>query len=143
MEEDKTRNLLAFLREEVRYFREKSAGLTYEEFASNKDIKKMLNATLNDVVLAVVDLAGEVLKKERRRVPSTYKDIVLASRDIIGDISLRAAPLAKLRNETIHEYMNVNWKNIQYLRSEGIGIVEVFISAVDSYLKKQERNKPE
>lgn len=115
MDRDKARSLIDFLREEVEYFRQKSANLAYEEYASNKNTKKILNSTLNEIVLAVVDLAGEVLRKERKRVPDTYKDIILSSRDAVGDVALRAAPLAKLRNETVHEYMNLNWKNIQYL----------------------------
>ena len=34
----------------------------------------------------------------------------LSTGEILGDIALKAAPLAKLRTEMVHEYMNVNWK---------------------------------
>lgn len=139
MDRENTYPIIDFLKDEIRYFREKSENLTYEEYSSNRDVKKILNATVNDIVLAVVDLAGEALKKKRRRVPDTYKDIILASREIVGDVALKAAPLAKMRNETIHEYMNVNWKNIQYLRSSGITIVDEFINEVESFLTKQKK----
>lgn len=99
MERKDIYDIIDFLKDGIHYFKEKSACLTYEEYFSNRDIKKILNSTLNDIVLAVVDLAGEVLRKKRRRVPTTYKDIILASRTVVGDIALRAASLTKLRNE--------------------------------------------
>ncbi len=140
MGSEKIYTIMDFLREEADYFKEKSAGLTYEEYSSNKDLKKILNSTLNDLVLAVVDLAGELLKKARKRVPNTYRDIILASRSVVGDIALKVAPLAKLRNESIHEYMNVNWKNIQFVRSSGIDVVEEFISKTEAFLSTGGKN---
>jgi len=127
--------IVGFLREEIRYFKAKSQGISYEEFVSNKDLKKILNATLNEIVLATVDLAGECLRKAGTRVPITYRDIILTTRRVLGDVALKAAPLAKLRNETIHEYMNINWKNIQFLRSKGIRIVEEYLKRAEKFLK--------
>ncbi len=139
MGSEKIFQIMDFLKEETDYFKEKSAGLTYEEYSSNKDLKKILNSTLNDIVLAVVDLAGEILKKARKKVPNTYRDIILASRSVIGDIALKVAPLAKLRNETIHEYLNVNWKNIQFVRASGIDVVEEFINKTEAYLSAEKK----
>jgi len=127
--------IVGFLREEIGYFKDKSQGISYEEFISNKDLKKILNATLNEIILATIDLAGECLRKAGMRVPITYRDIILTTRRVLGDVALKAAPLAKLRNETIHEYMNINWKNIQFLRSKGIRIVEEYLKRAEKFLK--------
>ncbi len=59
MGRENIRNIIDFLQEETRYFKEKAAALTYEEYSSNKDIKKILNSTLNDIVLAVIDTLPE------------------------------------------------------------------------------------
>ena len=61
-------------------------------------------------------------------------EIILLTREILGDIALKAAPLAKLRNETIHEHININWKNIQYLRSRGLNVVEKYLKKAEGFL---------
>lgn len=127
--------IIAFLKEEILYFKTKSKGVTFDKFTSDKDLRKILNSTLNEIVLAIVDLAGECLRKAGRRVPNTYREIILTTRDILGDIALKAAPLAKLRNEAIHEYMNINWKNIQYLRSRGLNVVERYLKKAEEFLR--------
>lgn len=127
--------IIAFLKEEILYFKTKSKGVTFDKFTSDKDLRKILNSTLNEIVLAIVDLAGECLRKAGRRVPNTYREIILITRDILGDIALKVAPLAKLRNETIHEYMNINWKNIQYLRARGLNIVERYLKKAEEFLR--------
>lgn len=134
MRKSQTYEIISFLREEISYFRVKSRGVSFDRFTSDKDLRKILNATLNEIVLATVDLAGECLRKAGRRIPNTYREIILTTRDILGDVALKAAPLAKLRNETIHEYMNINWKNIQYLRSKGITIVEKYLFKAEEFL---------
>ncbi len=135
MRKSQTYEIIAFLKEEISYFKEKSKGVSFDKFTSDKDLRKILNATLNEIVLATIDLAGECLRKAGRRVPNTYREIILTTRDILGDIALKAAPLAKLRNETIHEYMNINWKNIQYLRSKGLNVVERYLKKAEEFLR--------
>ena len=129
--------ILAFLKEEISYFKTKSKGITFDDFTSDKDLRKILNSTLNEIVLATVDLAGECLKKAGKRIPNTYREIILSTRELLGDIAIKAAPLAKLRNETIHEYMNVNWKNVQYLKSKGIKVVEGYLKKAEDFLMEK------
>ncbi len=134
MRKDQKYEIIAFLKEEISYFRTKSKGVTFDKFTYDKDLRKILNATLNEIVLATVDLAGECLRKAGKRIPNTYREIILTTGSLMGDTALKAAPLAKLRNETIHEYMNINWKNIQYLRSKGLNIVERYLEKAEEFL---------
>ena len=62
--------IIAFLKEEILYFKTKSKGATYDKFISDKDLRKILNATLNEIVLATVDLAGECLRKSQNASPT-------------------------------------------------------------------------
>jgi len=135
MRKSQTYEVIAFLKEEISYFKVKSKGISFDRFTSDKDLRKILNPTLNEIVLAIVDLAGECLRKAGRRVPNTYREIILTTRELLGDIALKTAPLAKLRNETIHEYMNINWKNIQYLRSRGLNTVERYLKKAEEFLR--------
>lgn len=134
MTDQKTYSILTFLKEESLYFETKAKDVTFEVFASNKDLRKILNATLNELVLALIDLAGECLRKGCIRVPTTYREIILSTGEILGQIAIKAAPLAKLRNETVHEYMNINWKNIQYLRAKGLAIIKDYVANAEGFL---------
>lgn len=138
MIDNKAYAILSFIEEEIEYFDRKARDVTFEEFSANKDLRKILNATLNELVLALVDLAGECLRKKNRRVPTTYREIVLSSGEIVGGVAIKAAPLAKMRNETIHEYMNINWKNVQFLRSKGLEIINEYMTAAKEILSQPE-----
>ena len=134
MSNDKAYSILSFIKEETAYFDKKAKDVSFEDFFSNKDLRKILNATLNELILALVDLAGECLRKSGRRVPTTYREIILSTGEIIGKIAMKAAPLAKMRNETVHEYMNVNWKNVQFLRSKGLATIREYATAAETIL---------
>lgn len=137
MRKNQTYEIIAFLKEETAYFEKKSKGITFDKFTSDKDLRKILNSTLNEIVLATIDLAGECLRKAGKRIPNTYREIILTTRELLGDIALKTAPLAKLRNETIHEYMNINWKNIQYLKTTGLKITGKYLEKAEAFLMPQ------
>ena len=136
MREKQVYNIISFIKEETAYFRKKAKEVSYDDFLANKDLKKILNSTLNELILATIDLAGECLRKAGMKVPVTYKEIILSTRELLGDVALKTASLAKLRNETIHEYMKVNWKNIQFMRASGIDIIDAFLKSAERFLKK-------
>jgi uncharacterized protein YutE (UPF0331/DUF86 family) len=76
--------------------------------------------------LCLIDIAEECLKKYRKTIPDTYRDTILACYEILGEGVLRVAPLVKHRNEAIHQYLKVNWQNIQVVRNR-IADIEKFI----------------
>jgi hypothetical protein len=50
-----------------------------------------------------------------KRLKRGYKEhprLILACYEFVGDIALKIAPLVKHRNETIHQYLKINWQNI-------------------------------
>ena len=71
-----------------------------------------------------MDIAEEVLKSRRRAVPDTYRDTILGCYEFLGESVLKVAPLVKHRNETIHQYLKVNWQNIVTVRSKLPEIME-------------------
>jgi len=108
----KVENLLSFLDETLDYFSLKLVGIDRDRYFADRDIRNILDKTINDIILCIVDLSEEILKKYRRNIPETYKDTLLACYEFVGDVALRVAPLVKHRNETIHQYLKVNWQNI-------------------------------
>lgn len=104
--------LLSFLTETIDYFLRKIEGVDRDRYFADRDIRNILDKSINDIILCIVDISEEILKGHKRNIPETYKDTILACYEFIGDIALKIAPLVKHRNETIYQYLKINWQNI-------------------------------
>lgn len=103
---------LSFLAGTIDYFLRKAEGIDRDRYFADRDIRNILDKTINDIILCLVDISEEILKERKRTIPETYKGTILASYEFIGDAALKIAPLVKHRNETVHQYLKINWQNI-------------------------------
>ncbi|MBI5235869.1 MAG: hypothetical protein HY886_06440 [Deltaproteobacteria bacterium] len=110
--EIKAERLIAFLEETAVYFIVKAENIDRDRYFADRDSRNILDKTVNDLILSIVDIAEECLKNKKLSIPDTYKDTVLACHELLGEIVLRIAPLTKHRNETIHQYLKMNWQNV-------------------------------
>lgn len=110
--EIKAERLISFLEETVAYFINKIEKIDSDRYFADRDTRNILDKTINDLILCTVDIAEECLKKMGLSIPDTYKDTVLACYDLLGEVVLKIAPLTKQRNETVHQYLKMNWQNI-------------------------------
>ncbi|MGB9716533.1 MAG: HepT-like ribonuclease domain-containing protein [Thermodesulfovibrionales bacterium] len=127
--------LLGFMEETIDYFLNKLEGIDKERYFADRDIRNILDKTINDIILCVVDISEEILKKQGRNIPDTYKDTILACHEYIGDIVFKVAPLVKHRNESIHQYLKINWQNIITVK-ERIPDIREFISKAKKILEQ-------
>ena len=104
--------LIAFLMESLEYFETKFTGVDRDRYFADRDIRNILDKTINDIILCIVDICEELLKSKKRVIPDTYIDTILACHEYLGDCVLAIAPLVRHRNEMIHQYVKVNWQNI-------------------------------
>lgn len=116
--EAKAEKLVSFLEETTAYFLNKSAGIDRDRYFADRDSRSILDKTLNDLILCIVDIAEECLKLKGLSIPDTYKDTVLACYELLGEIVLKIAPLTKHRNETIHQYLKINWQNVVTVKNK-------------------------
>lgn len=131
----KVENLLSFLNETLDYFSLKLVGIDRDRYFADRDIRNILDKTINDIILCIVDLSEEILKKYRRNIPETYKDTLLACYEFIGDVALKVAPLVKHRNETVHQYLKINWQNIITVK-ERISDIREFMERAREVFKR-------
>ena len=110
---DKLSKLHSFMDESIMYLEKKMAGVDRDRYFADRDIRSILDKTINDLILCLVDMAEECLRLKGRSVPDTYKDTILACYEFIGDSAVKVAPLVKRRNEMIHQYLKMNWQNIR------------------------------
>jgi uncharacterized protein YutE (UPF0331/DUF86 family) len=114
---DRSERLLGFLEETIAYFLSKVEGVDRDRYFADRDTRNILDKTINDIILCVIDIAEECLKAKGRNIPDTYKDTILACHELLCDITLKVAPLVKRRNEAIHQYLKVNWQNVVAMKT--------------------------
>ncbi|MCG2709785.1 MAG: DUF86 domain-containing protein [Thermodesulfovibrionales bacterium] len=127
--------LLLFLTDTIDYFLRKIEGIDRDRYFADRDIRNILDKTINDIILCIVDISEEILKEHRRNIPETYKDTILACYEFIGDTVLKIAPLVKHRNETVHQYLKINWQNIITVKDRMSDISE-FIEKTKGLISK-------
>lgn len=121
--------LMAFLTESLDYFELKLEGVDRDRYFADRDIRNILDKTINDIILCLIDLSEEVLKAKARAIPNTYRDTILSCHEFLGEIVLSVAPLVRHRNEMIHQYTRVNWQNIIAVKQK-LGSIRAFANAV-------------
>ena len=124
----KLKKLIDYLSETIEYFLQKIQNVDKDLYFANRDIRYILDKSINDIILCIVDICEEILKINKRSIPDTYKDTILACYEFIGDLALKLAPLAKCRNEIVHQYLKVNWQNIQIVYNK--------ITEIQEFIKK-------
>jgi uncharacterized protein YutE (UPF0331/DUF86 family) len=133
MADKKTERLFTFINETIAYFLSRLEGVERDLYFANRDKRNILDKSINDIILCLIDIAEECLKKNKRNVPDTYRDTILACHEFAGDIVLKIAPLVKHRNETIHQYLKVNWQNIMVVKNR-IGEIKEFVDKMKKLL---------
>jgi len=135
VKDKRVERLFSFLNETIEYFSSRMEGVERDRYFADRDIRNILDKTINDIILCIVDIAEECLKKHSRTIPDTYKDTILACHEFVGDIVLKIAPLVKHRNEAIHQYLKVNWENIKVIKNS-IKDIEEFFDKIRKKLNK-------
>jgi uncharacterized protein YutE (UPF0331/DUF86 family) len=115
---ERLEKLTEFLNETIHYFLRKLEGVDRDRYFADRDIRSILDKTINDIILCTIDIAEELLKNNSRTIPETYRDTILSCHEFVGDVAIRVAPIVKHRNEVIHEYLKVNWQNIVTIKNK-------------------------
>jgi len=131
----KIKELRDFVEQEIDIFMTMLKDTTFEVYRDNQILRRAIDKSLNDIVLACVDIAAVLLRIKKRVLPKTYKEIILATHEFIGDISLKIAPLIACRNETIHGYLKLNWENVKIVKNAKNDILE-YLNKIMNSLKE-------
>ena len=100
---NKITELQAFLVSETDFFTKMLQTADKEVYSKDPILKRAIDKSLNDIVLAVVDLSANFLRLKKRVLPKTYRELVLATYEFVGEPATKMASLIKCRNETIHD----------------------------------------
>jgi uncharacterized protein YutE (UPF0331/DUF86 family) len=114
---DKIVELEAFIISEIDIFMKMLQNTDREVYIKDQILRRAIDKSLNDIILATVDIAANFLKIKKRVTPKTYKEIILATYEFLGDLSYKITPLVKCRNEAIHGYLKINWENVKVIKN--------------------------
>jgi hypothetical protein len=64
---DRQEKLLSFIEETIPYFLNKAELVDRDRYFADRDIRNILDKTINDLILALVDLSEECLKTQKSR----------------------------------------------------------------------------
>lgn len=113
----KIKQLHVFIQQEMDIYIKILDSTNRKVYFSEQIIRKAIDKTLNDIILACIDLTTVFLRIKKRVVPKNYRDIILSSHEFVGDLSYKIAPLIKCRNEAIHGYLKINWENVKVIKN--------------------------
>lgn len=111
----KIKQLHVFIQQEMDIYIKMLETVDRNVYFNEQILRKAIDKTLNDIILACIDLTTLFLRIKKRVVPKNYRDIILSSHEFVGDLSYKIAPLVKCRNEAIHGYLKINWENVKVI----------------------------
>lgn len=115
---NKIKELDAFINQEIDIFMKMLENTTMQVYSNEHILRRAIDKSLNDIILACVDLSAILLRSKKRLIPKTYNEIILSIHEFIGELALKIAPLTKCRNETIHGYLKINWENVKTVKMQ-------------------------
>lgn len=117
----------------IPHFMKKKNEISKDTYFADRDSRNILDHDINIIVLGVADICEGILRINKLQVPDHFKLRILACHEFIGEIVFAIAPLTKNRNETVHEYLKINWDNIVTVWNS-LDNVKKFLSSVNTYL---------
>lgn len=114
---DKITRIVNFIRSEIAFFEETVSNLNKDTYIANPILRRAVDKRLNDIILSLADFSMNLLRFKKRILPKTYREIILSTYEFVGDVAYKIVPLIRCRNETIHEYMNINWENVKTVKN--------------------------
>lgn len=133
---ERIERLLGFVEDTIPYFLSKLEKMDKDLYFADRDRRSILDKTINDLILCLVDIAEECLRKNNRTIPDTYKDTILACYEFLGETVWKVAPLVKHRNEMVHQYLKVNWQNIVTVKNK-VSEIREFVNKAKSLFGHQ------
>ncbi|MGE5553391.1 MAG: type VII toxin-antitoxin system HepT family RNase toxin [Betaproteobacteria bacterium] len=119
-------------------------GMTWEEFAGNKMVRRYVERTLQLAIEGCLDLGSHIISDERMREPGDNKDIfvVLAENGVVPEAKLtELKKMAQFRNLIVHVYARIDPALVYHALHNRLGDLEDFALAIKSrYLDQAEQN---
>lgn len=117
---------------------DKIKAISWEDYLNDSFKRKVIERWIENIVMAMLDIAKIILASDKKQIPETYKEI-LKNFGIFyfnQDFGEKIAWFAIMRNIIVHEYLDIRWKRIKKFLGDGETLIPVFIKGVKDILKE-------
>ncbi len=129
-------SLLKLLEEYLQDLRQ-AQGVTWEEFAGNKMLRRYVERTLQLAIECCLDIGSHIISDERLREPEDNKDVfaVLAENLVIPEAGLtELKKMAQFRNLIVHAYARIDPAIVYDALRKRLSDLDGFALAIKRYL---------
>jgi uncharacterized protein YutE (UPF0331/DUF86 family)/predicted nucleotidyltransferase len=111
-------------------------SITYEDYLHNSFKRKVIERWIENIVMAMLDIAKIIMASSKREIPETYKEILKTFGTVYINESFgeKIAWFAIMRNIVTHEYLDIRWKRIKKFITDAETFVPIFIKGVNEVL---------
>lgn len=106
---------IAFVTEEIKEFKTDYANKSWVEYHNDRKLQKLMDRTVENFLVAVIEICGTVLAEEGIKTNS-YRETLKACGKFFGlsdDDQENLSKLAIQRNRLAHRYLNYRWQAVK------------------------------
>lgn len=136
---------IEYILKEIEDYKNFFGKVSYEEYSKLEDpIKlKALEKTVENVLTALIELAGTISIEERKKVENYYSALKIGA-TIVGLEAKEIEEFAELayeRNNLVHRYLDLKWSAIKTFQDRLPMIVKFVKKALEYYNRKGVDNR--
>lgn len=127
---------IAFIAKEMDEFDSDYIFKTYQDYASDIKLQKLIDRTIENILTAFIEVCGTILTQENILADS-YPDVMRKAGNFFGFSEKEIEFLAKRaiqRNRLAHRYLNFRWQVVKFY-IENRGLLKKLVNAVYEYEK--------
>lgn len=127
---------LAFITKEMEEFGSDYAGKTWQDYAGDTKLQKLIDRTIENILTAIIEVSGAILT-ENDIAAESYPDVMRKIGKFYHFNEDEQEILSKLaiqRNRLAHRYLNFRWQVVKFFM-ENRELLKRLVSAVYEYEK--------
>ena len=106
---------IEYITEELKEFDSDYAARTWAEYQNDRKLQKLMDRTVENVLIALIEVCGTILTREGTSAES-YAAVMRKCANLLGfsqEEQDRFGKLAVQRNRLAHRYLNFRWHAIE------------------------------
>ncbi len=122
---------LQFITQEMEEFEKDYGDKEWRDYDSNRKLQKLMEKTVENILTALIELAGTLLVQKGKRVES-YRQILRDCGLLYGLTSEEAEELSHLaieRNRIVHRYLDIRWDSIKEYKKR-VPLIKKFLTKI-------------
>lgn len=131
---------LVFLENELKDL-EQFKSVSWEQFANDRHLRRNLERWVENLAMALLDIAKIILASEKRDVPQTYRETLRTFALLYmpgGEGAAETfAGFTDLRNLIAHEYLDYRFEHIRSFISTASDLLPAFLARVKELIEKE------